>query len=437
MNQPIGPTASHNSPPYGWDVAVACTRVAVGVAAVAVVWALGGTFETDTALQEMGFDPERARLIVALIVAVLAAATVSLVGGSRRLATFTGLAAEIVWFGGTFIDETGRVLGGSDATGQFDPLGWLLTLASLVAAGIGGSWAAAVLAREAHDAILASIATLGFTGRRKGGFRRTRPKEASKEPSRAPATGWHGAVPLGRLLVVAVVAAVTLPILGDMFNYVPDIHMQSGAASGIALSEEDAGGSTPAASAPAEARVSGSARPIAPVSPGPDGFPGSLIAGPLKGSLMTAGALGSDHWGPAPSGAGRTMTVRLPAPWKDGMSNTVAVDIYLPPGYDDSKARYPVFYQAPQTLRSWQGGMAFTSAMDKLITSGQLPPLIVVFMNDVGGPYAASECADSYDGKQWISRFMANDMVDWVDKNLRSIARPEARSTLGFSQGGF
>ncbi len=351
MNETLGPgarpAAATTSQPYGWDAAVACTRVAVAVAVVAVVWALGGTFETDAALQEMGFDPERARLIVALIVAALAATTVSLIGGGRRLSTFTGLMAEMAWFGGTFIDETSRVLGGSDTTGQFEPLGWLLTLASLVAAGIGVSWAAAVLAREAHDAILASIATLGFTGKRQSAFGRAPRKDVSKESPRAPATGWHRAVPLSRLLVVAVIAAVTLPILGDMFNYVPDIHMQSGGASGIAISDESSGGETPAASAPAEARVSGSARPVAPASPGPDGFPGNLVPGPVKGSLVTPGSLGSDDWGPAPSGAGRTMTVRLPAPWKDGTSNTTAVDIYLPPGYDDSETRYPVFYQAP------------------------------------------------------------------------------------------
>ena len=93
---------------------------------------------------------------------------------------------------------------------------------------------------------------------------------------------------------------------------------------------------------------------------------------------MSAGALGTEGWGVAPKGAGRTMSVQLPAPWQDGTSRTATVDIYLPPGYDKGDARYPVFYEAPATLQ-WQEGMAFTNTMDKLMTSGQLPPAIVVF----------------------------------------------------------
>ena len=64
-----------------WNVGLTATRVAVAVAAVAVVWAVGGAVATDDALQVMGFDPDRARLIVALILGAIAASTVSLLGG--------------------------------------------------------------------------------------------------------------------------------------------------------------------------------------------------------------------------------------------------------------------------------------------------------------------------------------------------------------------
>ena len=233
MNEPLPSAAPSQSRPYGYNGALACVRIAAAVAAVAVVWALGGTLATDVALQEMGFDPDRARLIVALILAALAAATVSLLGGGRRLSTFTGLAAAAAWFGRTFVAETTRVLDQSGATGQFDPLGWVLTLVSLVAAGVAVSWAAAVLAREAHDAILAAIAALRPERKRPAPIGQA----GQKDDVEASAAGWRRAIPASRLLVVAVIAAVTLPILGDIFNYVPDIHMQVGGA-GIALNEQ-------------------------------------------------------------------------------------------------------------------------------------------------------------------------------------------------------
>ncbi len=440
MNEPLPPAGSSEARPYGFNVALACVRVATAVAAVAVVWALGGTLATDTALQEMGFDPDRARLIVALIMAALAAATVSLLGGGRRLSTFTGTAAAVAWFGRTFVAETTKVLDQSGATGQFDPVGWLLTLVSLLAAGVAVSWAAAVLAREAHDATVAAIAALRPERKRRAPTSRAN----QKEDGEAPATAWRRAIPAARLVLVVAVAAVTLPILGDIFNYVPDIHMQVGAA-GIALDEQGGGGAKPEPSAPPEAGISGSpmpfaapsAGPVAQARAGPDSFPAALVPGPIEGSLVSAGALGTEGWGVAPKGAGRTMSVELPAPWQDGTSRTATVDIYLPPGYDKGDARYPVFYEAPATLRQWQEGMAFTNTMDKLMTSGQLPPAIVVFASDYGSPYVDSECADSFDGKQWFSRYMAGDLVDWVDSHLRTIATPEARVTLGFSQGGF
>jgi hypothetical protein len=449
MIDPKSPAVASGSRPYGWHGTMALVRVATAVAVVAVVWALGGTEATDTALQEMGFDPDRSRLIVALILAALAAATVSLIGGGRRLSTFTGVAASIAWFGGTFVEETAKVLGESEATGQFDPVGWLLTLVSLLVAAIGVSWAAAVLAREAHDAILAAVAALHADRKRPApssqAGQKALPKAGEKAGQKEDGTArveWRRAIPAGRLLAVAVVAVVTIPVLGDIFNYVPDIRMQSGGA-GIAVDEQGGTGANAEPSAPSEAQIPGSPRPFGgpspgpQTSPGPDGFPGDLVPGPIQGSLMTAGALGSDDWGAPPTGAGRIMSIKLPAPWQGGTSRTADVDIYLPPGYDKGDDHYPVFYEAPATLREWKEGMAFTSAMDKLMTSGKLPPAIVVFASDSGSPYVDSQCADSFDGTQWFSRYMATDVVDWVDSHLRTIPRPEARVTLGFSQGGF
>ena len=55
----------------------------------------------------------------------------------------------------------------------------------------------------------------------------------------------------------------------------------------------------------------------------------------------------------------------------------------------------------------------------------------------VRGPYPDSQCADSVDGREWFDRFVATDLVHWVDAHLRTIATPAARATFGFSAGGY
>lgn len=434
------------------DAALLTFRVATALGVVALVRLSGGTQATDDALQVMGFDPERARLIVALILAALGATTVSLLGGGRPAASLTGLGATAAWFGGTFLEETGRALHPSGATGQFDAAGWLLTLVTLLVAGLAIAWAAAVLAREARGAILAATAAVDPRGRL--GARRD-PRDVEAGVVVRPARGWHRAAPVARVLVVAALAVVTLPILGDVMNFDPDVHMQSGGASPIGLVASDAGGPSSAngttAGSPASGTTpapDGSGAPAGSPAPGntsaPDGsgapatFPTDLVAGPIRGSFVTAGALGSAAaWGAAPSGTGRTISAQLPGPWSGGTSSTASLEVYLPPGYGAGTARYPVFYEAPATLASWERGMAFTSAMDALITSGQLPPVIVVFVSQAGGPYTDAECADTFDGREWFNRFMATDVVGWVDSHLHTIATPQARATLGFSQGGY
>jgi len=81
--------------------------------------------------------------------------------------------------------------------------------------------------------------------------------------------------------------------------------------------------------------------------------------------------------------------------------------------------------------------MRLPGVLDSLITSGAIPPEIVVFVSDFGGPYADSECANSFDGTEWIDRFMATDLVHWVDTSFRTLATPASRATFGFSLGGY
>jgi hypothetical protein len=182
--------------------------------------------------------------------------------------------------------------------------------------------------------------------------------------------------------------------------------------------------------------------PAPAATPGPTAvsvFPADLVAGPLPGSLVTPQAVSSAQpwYASRPAVHGRILTIGLPAPWIGGDRSVATVDVYLPPGYDAGTGRYPVVYEAPQSIRTWETGFGFTAVLDSLITSGAIPPMIFVFSLAYGGPYADSECANSVDGREWFDRFMSSNVVRWVDQHLRTITSSAARATLGFSQGGY
>jgi S-formylglutathione hydrolase FrmB len=66
-----------------------------------------------------------------------------------------------------------------------------------------------------------------------------------------------------------------------------------------------------------------------------------------------------------------------------------------------------------------------------------MPATIVVFIDASGGPFPDSECADSFDGREWFDTFVGTTVVAWVDSHYRTIATLDARAIMGMSQGGY
>lgn len=116
--------------------------------------------------------------------------------------------------------------------------------------------------------------------------------------------------------------------------------------------------------------------------------------------------------------------------------------IYLPPGYASSKERFPVVY----LLHGFTGGglswvnfpgfsLSVPERIDQLIERGDIPPVIAVF---VDGWTAIG-------GSQWVNSdaigryrdYVAQDVVAYVDRELRTVARAEARACVGKSSGGY
>lgn len=385
--------------------------VAAALGAVAVAWihlaqVLPGV---DATLVDMGFDPDRARLISALTAGALVAILASLLTGGRIAPVLVGAAVFGSFDFSRFRSETIAALGAHGIDGRFDSFGWALTAATLVMYGLAICWAASRIALAARDGLV----PVGKTFRDGlAGYRPTR-----RQLRRVGGTG---------LIFVLLVA--TSGTFGDLMNFSPDVRMRTGVSlpvglfSGPATAPGATGG--PAAAATA---ITGLAAA------------GGLVTGPLPGSYVTAGVLATARpWAAhPPTGLGRIETVWLPGPWTGGTRATAQVDVYLPPGYGQGTIRYPVVYETHYPLDKWTTSMQLPAVLDSLIASGTIPPEIFVFASTGGGPYADSECADSFDGREWFDRYMATTLVSYVDSHYPTIRAPAARALMGYSQGGY
>ena len=112
--------------------------------------------------------------------------------------------------------------------------------------------------------------------------------------------------------------------------------------------------------------------------------------------------------------------------------------IYLPPGYEgNSTERYPVLY----FLHGFAANdeimitfIDFKSLIDSAISARTIRPVIVVLPNSeskyYGSFYSNSEVAGNW------ADYIGKDVVDYVDKNFRTIANRDSRGLFGHSMGG-
>ncbi|TAM92005.1 hypothetical protein EPN42_02085 [bacterium] len=117
--------------------------------------------------------------------------------------------------------------------------------------------------------------------------------------------------------------------------------------------------------------------------------------------------------------------------------------VYLPPGYDpEGSRRYPTLY----CLHGFTGSAAALAAarvwslnpiqwLDRLIVEGRVPPAILVLVDGLtrygGSQYVNSALNGNY------ADYVVRDVVGYVDRTFRTVARPEGRGLFGKSSGGF
>ncbi len=120
--------------------------------------------------------------------------------------------------------------------------------------------------------------------------------------------------------------------------------------------------------------------------------------------------------------------------------------VYTPYGYETSKAKYPVLYLlhgGGGDEEAWTSMGRAAQILDNLIEKGLAEPMIVVMPNGNAGQQAA--CTMGLSVKEF-PRTEANanlyvtslvkEIIPYIEKNYRAIAKPEARAIAGLSMGG-
>ncbi len=111
------------------------------------------------------------------------------------------------------------------------------------------------------------------------------------------------------------------------------------------------------------------------------------------------------------------------------------ISVYLPPGYDKSNKSFPVIYY----LHGFMGTDTITPNMKRILDMGieknKIRPYILVIADNFtlfsGSFYSNSTLIGNW------SDFEARELVDFMDKNFRTIANRDARGIGGHSMGGY
>ncbi|MDR0429747.1 MAG: esterase [Tannerellaceae bacterium] len=125
------------------------------------------------------------------------------------------------------------------------------------------------------------------------------------------------------------------------------------------------------------------------------------------------------------------------------------VTIYTPPGYENSRQKYPVFYLLHGMGGDEEAWIALgrtAQILDNLIAQGKAKPMIVVMTNGNADQEAApgESSLGMYKPSMQLPKTMEGsmekhfpDVVKFIDSNYRTIANKSGRAIAGLSMGGF
>lgn len=115
--------------------------------------------------------------------------------------------------------------------------------------------------------------------------------------------------------------------------------------------------------------------------------------------------------------------------------------VYLPPGYD-GKRRFPIvmllagYGSTNHSIVSWNPWKPNTVELfDRLVVNGQSAPALLV-LPDCVNRWAGSQFLDSAASGRYQT-YLADEVIEFVDREFATIPKREARAVAGRSSGGF
>lgn len=122
-----------------------------------------------------------------------------------------------------------------------------------------------------------------------------------------------------------------------------------------------------------------------------------------------------------------------------GTPSVQGAAVYLPPNYHAQPGRrFPVMYLLHGIFDDygvWVENFEVPAILDRMISNGDLPELIVVMPNG-GNQYGGGYYRNSPVSGNWAD-YIARDLIDFVDNTWRTLPRSDSRAVVGHSMGGY
>lgn len=112
------------------------------------------------------------------------------------------------------------------------------------------------------------------------------------------------------------------------------------------------------------------------------------------------------------------------------MKATVGYSVVLPPGYEQSRQRYPVVYWLHGGGGHESSSLSTAQTWQKLYQTQEVKPVILVYPNGFRSGYM-----DHFDGAVMAESMIIRELIPLIDRTFRTIASREGRAAHGFSMG--
>ena len=119
------------------------------------------------------------------------------------------------------------------------------------------------------------------------------------------------------------------------------------------------------------------------------------------------------------------------------LGRDIPYTLYLPDGYADGSARYPVLFLLHGlggNASDWADGGGLGATLDRLIAAAAIPPMIVVAPGMGDSWYVDNPDPGGFGAAQ--TAFLG-DLVPFVDRTWRTTALRDGRAVAGLSMGGW